>query len=394
MPTFIKDMIDVAGLATRQGSQALEGARPARRSAAVAQQMFDMGMLCLGKTTLPEFGLTPSTEFPHVEPTRNPWNLAHTAGGSSGGAAALVAAGVVPIAHAADGGGSIRIPAACCGLVGVKPTRGRLVAPPEAARMPVNIGVDGVLTRSVRDTALYFAEAEKRFRNPKLPAVGHVTAPPQRRLRIGALFASPTGCTVDAATRQGFESTIALLEDLGHRVDAIESPVSAQFGEDFTHYYGLLAFAVSRAGKRLFDPSFRADKLTDLTRGLAARFRREILKTPGALLRLRRSHRPYAEVFRSYDVVLSPTVAQVSPPVGHLCMSLPFDVLFPRVVEWVGYTPLANATGAPSISLPLGHDDANDLPVGMMFSAAVGQDALLLELATEIEQARPWRRLA
>lgn len=394
VPTFIKDMVDVAGMTTRWGTQALDGVRPATKTTGIAQQMFDMGMVCLGKTTLPEFGLTPTTEFPHGEPTRNPWNLDHTAGGSSGGAAALVAAGVVPIAHAADGGGSIRIPAACCGLVGLKPSRGRLLPRPEISRMPVNIVVDGVLTRSVRDTALYFAEAEKRFRNPRLEPMRHVTTPPGRRLRIGALLDSPSGFAVDAVTRRTFEDTMALLEALGHRVESTPLPVSPQFGEDFTHYYGLLAFAVRNAGKRLYDRSFDKEKLTDLTHGLAALFRKRILRTPGAVLRLRRSHRVYAAFFERYDAVLSPTVAQVTPPVGHLGMGLPFDVLFPRVLEWVGYTPLANATGAPAISLPVGFDAEKHLPVGMMLSAAHGKDALLLQLAIEIEEARPWSSLA
>ncbi len=393
VPTFIKDMIDVAGLPTRQGSQALADAAPARKTTGIAQQMFDMGMIGFGKSTLPECGFTPSTEFPHVEPTRNPWNPTYTAGGSSGGAAALVAAGVVPIAHAADGGGSIRIPAACCGLVGLKSTRGRLLQPPETSRMPVQVVVDGVLTRSVRDTALYFAEAEKRFRNPRLEPIGHVVRPIERRLRVGALIDTPTGAPADAATRRVFDETIALLEDLGHRVESMPPPVSEQFGEDFIHYYGLLAFAVRANGHRMFDRSFDRDKLTDLTHGLAAQFRRNILKTPGAILRLRRSRHLYADVFRKFDVVLSPTVGQVSPPLGHLCMSLPFDVLFPRVIEWAGYTPLANATGGPAITLPLGLEEGTNLPVGMMFSGAQGKEALLLQLALELEEAKPWPTL-
>lgn len=394
VPTFIKDMIDVAGLPTRQGTQALENAAPAKKTEPLAAQMFDMGMVCLGKTTLPEFGFTPSTEFPHDEPTRNPWNLGHSAGGSSGGAAALVAAGAVPIAHAADGGGSIRIPAACCGLVGLKPSRNRLLQPVGTRRMPVQVVCDGVVTRSVRDTALYFAEAEKRFRNPKLEPVGHITEPLARSLRIGAVIDTPSGIAVDAVTRRTFEEAVALLEDLGHRVEPMAPPVTAQMGDDFIHYYGLLAFSVSRAGKVLFGADFDKAKLTDLTHGLAAQFVKDIVRTPGAILRLRRSTHEYAKVFERYDLVLSPTVGQVTPPIGRLCMSLPFDVLFPRVIEWCGYTPLANATGAPSISLPLGFDAERNLPVGMLFGAAMGKESLLLKLALQLEQARPWRSLA
>ena len=393
VPTFIKDLIDVEGLPTRHGSEALDAVGPAQHTAGLAQQMFDMGMVCLGKSTLPEFGFPPSTEFPHAEPTRNPWNLDHTAGGSSGGSAALVAAGVVPIAHGADGGGSIRIPAACCGLVGLKPTRGRLLTPAAAKLLPVNIVVDGVLSRSVRDTTLYYAEAEKRFRNRRLPPMDRIRTHPERRLRFGAVIKSPVG-EVDAPTRAAFDNTVTLLEELGHHVEPIAAPVSAQFAEDFIHLYALLAFVVRTAGRRLFDRSFDRSRLTHLTHGLAARFHKRIASTPGAIFRLRRSAADIAPVFERFDVVLSPTLNRIAPEVGYLGMDLPYDVVFPRIVEWTGFTPLANASGSPSISLPLGHDAALNLPIGMMFTAAPGQDGLLLQLALELEDAAPWRTLA
>ncbi len=393
VPTFIKDLIDVEGLPTRHGSEALDGVGAAQHTEGLAQQMFDMGMVCLGKSTLPEFGFPPSTEFPHAEPTRNPWNLAHTAGGSSGGSAALVAAGVVPVAHGADGGGSIRIPAACCGLVGLKPTRGRLLTPSAAKLLPVNIVVDGVLSRSVRDTTLYYNEAEKRFRNHRLPPMGRITTHPERRLRFGAVIKSPVG-EVDAPTRATFDKTVTLLEELGHHVELIAAPASAQFAEDFIHLYALLAFVVRTAGRRLFDRSFDRSRLTQLTHGLAARFQKRITSTPGAIFRLRRSAAELAPVFERFDVVLSPTVNRIAPEVGYLGMDLPFDVVFPRIVEWAGFTPLANASGSPSISLPLGHDVDMNLPIGMMFTAAPGQDGLLLQLALELEDAAPWRTLA
>jgi amidase len=394
VPTFIKDMVDVAGLATRWGTRALEHAGPATKTERVAAQMFDMGMICLGKSTLPEMGFVPSTEFPHREPTCNPWNLGHSAGGSSGGAAALVAAGVVPIAHAADGGGSIRIPAAVCGLVGLKPSRGRLIPPPGPQLEPVQVTAHGVVTRSVRDTALYYAEAEKRYRNRHLAPIGHVTTPPARRLRIGALIESPSGYAVDTATRRAFDEAVALLQELRHVVEPTSAPVTAQFGDDFTRLFSFLAFMVRAGGRRLFDASFDPAKLTDLTHGLAARFKWEVLATPGAIIRLRRSAHAYARMFERYDVLVSPVVTHVAPPLGHLSTREPFDVLYQRMLAWLGYTPLANATGAPSISLPLGFDISSHLPVGMMFSAAVGQEALLLHLALELESARPWPTLA
>ena len=396
VPTFIKDMTDVAGLPTRNGSAAFARARPAATTFGIAQQLFDMGAVGLGKSTLPEFGFTPSTEFPDDEPTRNPWNLHRSAGGSSGGAAALVAAGVVPIAHGQDGGGSIRLPASCNGLVGLKSSRGRLLPDPHDRLLPVKLVVDGVLTRTVRDTAAYFAEAERRYRSPHLPPLGDVTRPVGRRLRVGALIDSPSGVAVDAPTRVAFDDTVALLEELGHDVVPVTAPVDDTFAEDFIHYWSMLAWSVSIAGKLLFDRSFDKRKLTLLTLGLADRFRSKIATTPGVIARLRRSGVAYQAQFDELglDVVLSPTLVHLPPELGHLGTHLHFDVLFPRVEQWVGFTPLANATGAPSISLPLGHDDDTNLPIGMMASAPMGHDGLLLQLALELEAARPFRSLA
>lgn len=394
VPTFIKDMTDVAGLPTRNGSAAFANARPATTTFGIAQQMFDMGMVGLGKSTLPEFGFTPSTEFPDDDPTRNPWDLDRSAGGSSGGAAALVASGVVPIAHGQDGGGSIRLPAACNGLVGLKSSRGRLLPDPHDRLLPVKLVVDGVLTRSVRDTAAYYVEAERRYRPRKLPPLGDVHAPVGRRLRVGALIESPTGVAVDAPTRKVFEQTVGLLEDMGHELRPVPPPVDARFAEDFIHYWSMLAYAVSVAGRQLFDKSFDRSKLTMLTEGLAAQFRSRMARTPGVVWRLRRSAVAYEAQFRDLDVILSPTLAHLPPEIGHLGTHLHFDVLFPRVERWVGFTPLANATGAPAISLPLGHDDETNLPVGMMLSAPLGGDGLLLRLARELESAQPFRSLA
>ncbi len=393
VPTFIKDGADVAGLPTRHGSNALGQVGPADTTQPVAEMLLRLGMVCLGKSTLPEFGLTASTEFPDGSATRNPWNLDHSAGGSSGGAAALVAAGVVPIAHAGDGGGSIRIPAAACGLVGLKPSRKRLPPSSKGKLLPVKILTDGVITRSVRDTATWYAEVEKRYVAPGLPPIGHVERPLARRLRIAATLDTPGKGEVDAATRREFEATVHLLGELGHTVEPAAIPLDGQFVEDFTHYWALLAYALAHHGKRLVHPTFDASRLTDLTHGLARRFRRRLATTPGVVWRLRSSAAASARYFAKYDVLLTPTVCHLPPPIGHLSTALPFEELFPRVERWVGFSAWANATGTPSISLPLGFDPAHHLPVGMMFGAADGQERVLLELALQLEEARPWRHL-
>jgi amidase len=189
VPTFIKDNTNFTGLTTNHGSAAVRS-QPAAKMGVYAEQYMAQGFICLGKSSLPEFGLSATTEFADGGATHNPWHTDYSCGASSGGSAAMVAAGVVPIAHANDGGGSIRIPAACCGLIGLKPSRGRHVTPEAAQSLPINIISEGVVTRSVRDTATFHAEAEKYYRNPKLPPLGLVEGPGARRLRIGVVVDS------------------------------------------------------------------------------------------------------------------------------------------------------------------------------------------------------------
>ncbi len=392
VPTFIKDQIDVAGLPTRYGSDAHPGHRVAKRTDPVAQQLFDMGMICAGKSTLPEYGFVPSTEFPSGPPTRNPWNPARTAGGSSGGAAVLVASGVVPIAHAADGGGSIRVPASCCGIVGMKPSRGRL--PHSAMHEPfVGLVTDGVVSRSVRDTAVFLAEAERLDPAKKLPPVGAVTEPARRPLRIGLVTESPTGAALDAPTIAAVQAAGLLLESLGHHVEAYVPPVDEQFAEDFALLWATLAFLTRETARLRVDRHFDKAELSRFTHGLADGARSSLRRLPGAVRRLRASQDALHEVHPMLDVVLSPTVGQVPPELGVLSIDQDVDVLMPKLVEWVCFTPLSNANGSPAISLPLGFDEPTGMPIGVMLSADVGQERTLLELALQIEQAAPFRRI-
>lgn len=391
VPTFIKDNTDLVGLPTNHGSRAVN-ARPAKADAAFARQLLAQGFVCLGKSRLPEFGFNASTEFAGAAPTRNPWQADYSTGASSGGSAALVAAGVVPIAHANDGGGSIRIPAACCGLIGLKPTRGRLLDPEAAKALPVNILAEGVLTRSVRDTAHFFAAAETFFRNPKLPAIGLVQGPARRRLRVGMVLDSVTGHRTDEATRTTVTATAHLLEGLGHQVEEFPLLVRRSFADDFSIYWGMLSFLITTFGARIMSPDFDASKLDKLTRGLGVLFKKNIWKTPAVLYRLRRSAREYARVFERYDVVLSPVLAHTTPKLGYLSPEHDFEVLFDRLVRYVSFTPLNNATGAPGIALPM-EATPEGLPIAAHFSARNGAERTLLELAFEIEAARPWRRI-
>ena len=391
VPSVIKDNTALAGLPTRHGSRATPDT-PARQDDAFTTQFKSLGLNVLGKSSLPEFGFNASTEFDLAPPTRNPWHLDHTPGGSSGGSAALVAAGVIPIGHANDGGGSIRIPAACCGLVGLKPTRGRLVDNAMSRALPIRIVCEGVVTRSVRDTATFFAGAEAHFRNRKLPPIGQVTGPSSARRRIGLVVDSITGTPTDAATRAVVLETAERLERLGHRVEAVPVPVGPRFLEDFSDYWGMLAFLGIKFGARTMGAGFDATKVDALTQGLAARYRRNLLRTPGMLMRLHRSQRDIQRQSRGFDAVLTPVLAHLSPALGELNAALGYDLLFPRLVNWVAFTPINNTNGTPAISLPVGLS-AEGLPIGVQLAAMHGGERLLLELAFELEADRPWPRI-
>lgn len=391
IPTFIKDMVPVAGLPLTWGSAALEGGPPQRHTRGVARDMERMGFTILGSSTMPEWGFVPSTEYPDRDPARNPWNPSRTVGGSSGGAAALVAAGVVPIAHAVDGGGSTRIPAACAGLVGLKPTLGRLRRHSDEASLPVSVSVDGVVSRSVRDTALWYGEMERVFRPRSMRPMGEVTGPPSRRLRIGLLGAIPGVADLDAATAATLADTASLLEQLGHRVEPVAPPVHPeQFKEDFIDYFRFLVFAATRTARLSHGAHFRADRLTRFTIGMAASFRSAPHRLVGVARRLRRTRHQVAETHQKYDLLLSPTLSTVPPELGYLSTAVEYEPLLERIAAWMTFTPIANAAGTPSLTLPMGFDEEAGVPVGAMLSADYGDDALLLRAGLELEEARPW----
>lgn len=386
VPTFVKDNTRVAGLPARSGSHAVPTS-PARTDAAVTATIRATGMGILGISRMPEFGFNATTEFETEPPTRNPWDPAFSPGASSGGAAALVAAGVVPIAHGNDGGGSIRIPAAACGLVGLKATRGRIAKSANATTMPVNIISDGVLTRTVRDTAAFWAAVDARRPDRRLPTIGHVTGPGPRR-RIGVLLDSVTDVPTDARIRQATVRTADLLADAGHIVQEIQPPVDRSFADDFLHYWSMLAFAAQHAGKLSFGRGFDASQTEGFTRSLAQRFWRRSIATPAVIARLRASAARVSRAFdaQGIDTMLSPVVASTTPELGYLSPAVDFNALIDRLVGFVSFTPLANASGQPAISVPVA---SSPLPIGVQLSARHGHERTLLELAYELEEMQP-----
>jgi amidase len=392
VPTFVKDNTDVKGLPTLFGSRAVAN-RPAKGNGEFTDQMLSTGLTVIGKSTLPEFGIPPTTESLAQGATCNPWNINHSSGGSSGGAAALVAAGVVPIAHGNDGGGSIRIPAAACGLVGLKPTRNRLVNMHGTDNLPINVGHEGVITRSVRDTALFMAEAEKHFRNHKLVELGHVQEPGKKRLRIGLITGALKGITVQNDVQRTLNETGLLCESLGHSVEEVAFPFEDQIADDFITYYSFLFFSIHRFGKLIIGPGFDSSKVEKLCAHLSRSFVGNIGKLPFAIKRLKNTINVTRELHKHYDVLLCPTLSSSAPKNNYMLnQALPASVMVKNMTDFAPFAALQNITGEPAISLPMGTSD-NGLPIGMQFSAGYGEDKILLELAYELEEAKAWKHI-
>jgi amidase len=395
VPMFFKDMLMVKGVPAYHGTTANKNMKAATFTDPIVEQVYAQGFINLGMSTMPEFGFTASTEFADAEPTRNPWNIGHSAGGSSGGSSALVAAGVVPIAHGADGGGSIRIPAGACGLVGLKASRGRLLQASKFKRQPVEIATDGVVSRTVRDTAQFYAEAEKYYKNKRLPEIGLINGPSKRKYKIGFTGSSVKGMGADAETMIGLERTAKLLASMGHEVVPFDLPVKDRFVEDFANLWSVGGFYFHRYGKKVFGEEYEPAELSDLTIGLSERFSQNKAKTISSIVRLRNSFRQYRRMFKKsgLDIILTPTTAHVPPAIGYLSMTLPYEELFTRIQKWACFTPYHNATGGPSISLPVQHYIDDDLPMGMLLSANLGQEATLLDTAYQLEAAQPWKQI-
>lgn len=391
VPTYVKDNVDVAAMPTGQGSAAFR-ALPALRHAPVTGQLLDIGLTILGKSRMPEFGLNASTEFTVGEPARNPWSVTHTAGASSGGAAVLVASGVVPLAHANDGGGSIRIPAACCGLVGLKPGRGRICHGRLGGSLPIEVVTEGVLTRTVRDAAAFLAAADSAWHNPALPPVGRVEGPSGRRLRIGLVLVSPLGAPACGETVAAVLGIATALQGMGHHVEPVALPFGRPFAEDVLDYWGMLAFLAVSTGRWLLDRRFDGARTEGLTRGLCERYRRAAPRTPAVLHRLRRAGREYEAVLRRHDVLLSPVLGHVTPPLGRLHPDVPIETLLDRLAAFAAHTPLSNVAGTPAIAVPAGLT-AGGLPVGVQFGAATGGERTLLDVAYAVEAAVPFPRI-
>lgn len=388
VPTLVKDLNDLSGVKTMYGCRAFRD-NVATNNGAYVDAILATGAVPFGKSTTPEFGLTCTTEPLVTGVTRNPWNPERIAGGSSGGAAAAVASGVVPIAHASDGGGSVRIPASICGLVGLKTSRGRLVSAPDNA--PVSIGVDGCVSRSVRDTAAWLAATQRTGAGEVYAPVPLVNGPSERRLRVGFAPNSYDEVAPDAEVLRALEDVAGLCETLGHRVTPFTLPIDgAAFQDAFILFWASGALQTRNELRATRANTPIEDLLEPLTLQLADHAERAGGPAIGrAIATLQAVDQQYAAMFQNLDVILSPTLAKAPFEIGALAPTLPFDIGFGRVLSYVKYTPLANAAGGCAISLPLS-ETPDGLPIGSHFQAAKGEEAMLLHLAYELEMARPW----
>lgn len=391
VPSALKDLLEVKGIRTTWGSAAV-GEFISKKTDAWVRRFEATGLISLGKTATPEFGLTTTTEPLARPPCRNPWNPSRIVGGSSGGSAALVAAGVVPIASASDGGGSIRIPAACCGVVGFKPSRFRMDMK-GSALLPVNLATDGVITRTVRDTVAFYNALESVVQPKKVEVIGTVGERPKRRLNIAVYTDAPEGFLVHDEVRDAARAAAHTCANLGHHIEEIDCPFPGTVMEDFRQYWTYVAWLQVTFGRFLTHRGFDRSMIEPWADGLVRLHEKGRWAAFKAIRRLRRFGREYARLFETIDVLVSPTVASVAPPLGYLATDLPFPIVWDRLREFASFTPIQNIAGAPSVSLPL-YRNNEGLPIGVQFAAAFDQDRVILELAREIETAAPWERTA
>ena len=388
VPFLTKDLLAQPGLRCAFGSRLFASFVPPEASP-YAAAIDASGLVTIGKTTSSEFGLLGSTETLLDGPTHNPWDLQRSACGSSGGAAAAVAAGLVPMAHASDGGGSIRLPAAMQGLFGFKPSRGRCLPSMLPSDLPALV-IEHCVSRSVRDSAGLLAETE----DPQTPLgrIGFVGPASCGPLRIGAYTTSLLGRPATDDGRAAVEHAMAICEALGHRVEQVEPPpvVGKEMSEAF--------FAVAAEGIERITAMVAGMRGMPVTESELEPFTWSLLQwyralPSGALDRARVAIEAATEAMTAYlaqrDITLCPTAGVDTPRLGWLAPTLPRAEIIARTEQLAGYTPAHNMVGAPAMSVPL-HVSKAGLPVGCHFAAPLGHDARLLELAYQLEEAAPW----
>jgi amidase len=363
----------------------------------ITRRLKDAGFVIVGTTTLPEYGILPTSEARLFGPTRNPWDLERTPGGSSGGAAAAVAAGIVPVAHGNDGGGSIRIPAACCGLVGLKPTRGRISAAPELGDS--SLGIDGMLTRTVADTAAIldvlagYEPGDATWAPPPLELFAEAAAREPGSLRIAATTLPPIpDAVVDPACAGAVAGAAELLRSLGHEVEEVTPPwqiegLSELFGAVFSVHISLsIAYSGMVAGR---EPT--AEDMEPMSWAIFSMVKKlGAVESMAAVVQLQSHTRRLVSFLEPYDALLTPALAERPLPLGTLDTAAPEPMsTFTRSGLFTPFTPVFNASGQPGISVPL-YEGEDGLPLGVQIVGRPAGEGALLALAGQLEEARPW----
>jgi amidase len=393
IPTAIKANTPATGLTMDYGTGLLDGAK-ADHDAHLVRRMRDEGMVLVGATKCPEFGILPTTEPQHRGPARNPWSTGHTPGGSSGGAAAAVASGMLPIAHANDGGGSIRIPAACCGLVGLKPSRGRVSRGPDSGDSL--LVCDGVLSRSVLDTAAaldalcgYEAGDATWAPPPDLPYTTAIHRDPGH-LRVHIVTDNPLGAPLHPEHRAAVEATAAALEELGHEVEATqpELPGADTLPLFLTVFGANIALSIGHA-QLLAGREATADDLEPLSWAMWERAQAtSSVEYLGAVALLQAISRQVVSLWADCEVMLMPALADRPPAIGEVDGAGGMDA-FDRAIQFAPYAGLFNATGQPAIVIPAGVG-SDGMPLAVQLVGRPLHEDTLLQVARQLEVARPW----
>lgn len=387
VPFSLKDNIDLLGVRTTQGSSFYKN-HLAVASAPLVLAYEAAGFNIVGKTNMPELGLISTTESTLLGACANPWGLSYSTGGSSGGSAAAVAAGYMPVAHATDGGGSIRVPSSCCGVFGLKPSRRRMLW---GASDQTEFMADHCTSRSVRDSALLFAITQDRSPDAPFKPLEFVSGPGKRRLKIGLGLRNYFGSMPHHDVRKAIEATAKLCEGLGHTVLELENPVNgSEFHENF---YAIFSARFSRL----------IDHITTSTGKPASEFLERLtidFEAEGHSLGsdavekaqqyMKSLEGKVAQWMQSVDLLLTPVLRDPPPQLGYLFdPTQEYEEMADRLFDYTAYTPMQNALGMPAMSVPLGMS-SKGLPIGSHFIARAGEEKTLFELAYELEQAQPW----
>jgi amidase len=397
VPMAIKELDTVAGQPLTMGSDLFGDYRP-DYDAFVVRRLKDAGFVLLGRTAAPEFGIVPVTEPRRFGPTRNPWDRARTPGGSSGGAAAAVAAGILPAAQGSDGGGSIRIPAACCGLFGLKPSRGRISRGPDTG--DDFFSTHGALTRGVADSAHLldvlagYEVGDSTWAPPPAEPFAATAARPPRRLRVALTVESPLATPVDPVCARAVIEAAELLASLGHAVEEATPPgwQSAELMPQFSTLWAAGIASGVRYGAAVTHREPSPELVEPLTWAFYEMGARHMSAADleGARIVLEGHARRLVRFFTAYDVLLMPSLAQRPVPLGAIdtCAAEPLAE-FRKAALFTPFTPIWNVTGQPAMSVPLFQGE-DGLPLGVQVAGPPLGDGLLLALAAQLEQARPW----